>query len=176
MSTLLSFLGKGRADLKTGYRIASYRFDAGFARSVPFFGLALNDYLKPDRLVLVGTAGSMWDVFFERAGGDDDAMLELMSAVEAGQVDDRLLDLPRQQLAAQLGIPVDCLLIPTLATPPSRAKSCAAWPVSCSPVNTSRSTSRTAFATCRCWRWWRLAISAASSASRSMNCITAPSK
>ncbi len=112
MSTLLSFLGKGRADLKTGYRIASYRFDAGFARSVPFFGLALNDYLKPDRLVLVGTAGSMWDVFFERAGGDDDAMLELMSAVEAGQVDDRLLDLPRQQLAAQLGIPVDCLLIP----------------------------------------------------------------
>jgi CRISPR-associated Csx2 family protein len=68
MSTLLSFLGKGRADLKTGYRIASYRFDAGFARSVPFFGLALNDYLKPDRLVLVGTAGSMWDVFFRARG------------------------------------------------------------------------------------------------------------
>jgi CRISPR-associated Csx2 family protein len=87
MSTLISFLGKGRADLKTGYRIASYRFDAGFARSVPFFGLALTDYLKPDRLVLVGTAGSMWDVFFERRATTTTPCCDLMSAVEAGQVD-----------------------------------------------------------------------------------------
>jgi hypothetical protein len=26
----------------------------------------------------------MWDVFFEREGADDDAMLQLMAAVEAG--------------------------------------------------------------------------------------------
>jgi CRISPR-associated Csx2 family protein len=86
MSTLISFLGKGKAPTrKTGYRTASYRFDAGFARSVPFFGMALTDYLKPDRLVLVGTAGSMWDVFFERAGADDDAMLELMAPSRPGR-------------------------------------------------------------------------------------------
>jgi CRISPR-associated Csx2 family protein len=112
INTLISFLGKGKADPQTGYRTATYRFDAGFSRRVPFFGMALTEYLKPDRLVLVGTAGSMWDVFFEREGTDDDAMLHLMAAVEAGQVDEEMLDLPRQELAQQLGIRVDCLLIP----------------------------------------------------------------
>jgi CRISPR-associated Csx2 family protein len=112
INTLISFLGKGKEDRHTGYRTATYRFDAGFARRVPFFGMALTEYLKPDRLVLVGTAGSMWDVFFERGGADDDAMLQLMAAVEAGQVDDALLDLPRRELAQQLGMDVDCLLIP----------------------------------------------------------------
>lgn len=113
INTLISFLGKGKADPHTGYRTATYRFDAGFSRRVPFFGMALTEYLQPDRLVLVGTAGSMWDVFFERQGADDDdAMLHLMAAVEAGQVDQEMLDLPRRELAQQLGIPVDCLLIP----------------------------------------------------------------
>ncbi|HRD94530.1 MAG TPA: TIGR02221 family CRISPR-associated protein, partial [Accumulibacter sp.] len=68
MNTLISFLGKGQPDQQTGYRTTNYRFDAGFSRAVPFFGLALTEYLKPDRLVLVGTAGSMWDVFFHREG------------------------------------------------------------------------------------------------------------
>lgn len=111
MNTLISFLGKGKADARTGYRTANYRFDSGFSRSVPFFGMALTEYLKPDRLILVGTAGSMWDVFFER-GADDDTMLQLMAAVEASEVDDALLDLPRRELAQQLAIHVDCLLIP----------------------------------------------------------------
>ena len=58
MTTLISFLGKGRYE-KDGYRTAKYRFDGAFAREVPFFGMALDDYLKPDRLILVGTSGSM---------------------------------------------------------------------------------------------------------------------
>ena len=111
MTTLISFLGKGKADAHTGYRTANYRFDADFVRQVPFFGLALTEYLKPDRLILVGTAGSMWDVFFP-PGGDDDATLQLMAAVEAGEVTRDMLELPRQELAEQLGISVDCLLIP----------------------------------------------------------------
>jgi hypothetical protein len=176
MNTLISFLGKGQADRQTGYRTATYRFDAGFSRSVAFFGMALTEYLKPDRLILVGTAGSMWDVFFEREGADDDAMLQLMAAVEAGQVDDALLELPRRELAQQLGMPVDCLLIPTPAMPANRPRSCSDWPASSSPARTSSSTSRTASATCRCWRWWRRAIWPASSASRSRNSITAHSK
>ncbi|MBN8447802.1 MAG: TIGR02221 family CRISPR-associated protein [Candidatus Accumulibacter sp.] len=122
MNTLISFLGKGKADPQTGYRTATYRFDAGFSRRVPFFGMALTEYLKPDRLVLVGTAGSMWDVFFEREGTDDDAMLHLMAAVEAGQVDEQMLALPRQELAQQLGIPVDCLLIPYARDPAEQAE------------------------------------------------------
>jgi hypothetical protein len=35
MSTLISFLGKGKADRQTGYRIATYRFDAGFRAQRP---------------------------------------------------------------------------------------------------------------------------------------------
>ncbi len=124
INTLISFLGKGQADPQTGYRTATYRFDAGFSRRVAFFGMALTEYLKPDRLILVGTAGSMWDVFFEREGegADDEAMLQLMAAVEAGQVDDALLDLPRRELAQQLGMPVNCLLIPYARDPGEQAE------------------------------------------------------
>ena len=111
MTTLISFLGKGRLDPQTGYRTATYRFDAGFVRTVPFFGLALAEYLRPERLIVVGTPGSMWDVFFEREGIDDEAVLQLMAATEAGTVNEDLLDLPRQRLGKRLGIPVDCLLI-----------------------------------------------------------------
>jgi len=112
MKTLISFLGKGQTDAQTGYRMANYRFEEGFLRRVPFFGLALTEYLEPGRLVLVGTAGSMWDVFFQRESADDDAVLELMAAVEAGEVDQGLLQLPSHRLAERLGVAVDCLLIP----------------------------------------------------------------
>ena len=71
MTTLISFLGKQQK----GYRTATYRFDAGFVREVPFFGMALAEYLKPDRLILLGTSGSMWDVFFERESKDIDESL-----------------------------------------------------------------------------------------------------
>jgi hypothetical protein len=83
----------------------------GPRRTEAFFGLALTEYLRPHRLILVGTDASMWDVFFDRQGVDDETVLELMAAVEAGQVDEKLLQVPRRQLAEQLGIPVDCFLI-----------------------------------------------------------------
>ena len=111
MATLISFLGKGKVDPKTGYKTASYRFDPDFSRTVPFFGLALTEYLKPERLVLIGTSGSMWDVFFERDGAQDDT-LKLMEAVDAEQVDETLLEAHAHRLEDVLGVPVDCLLIP----------------------------------------------------------------
>ncbi len=110
-TTLISFLGKGRADPKTGYRTATYRFDEGFARIVPFFGLALTEYLKPDRLVLVGTPGSMWDVFFDREGAESDT-IDLIDAVEQNRVDDDLLVKHSLRLEQELGLPVQCILIP----------------------------------------------------------------
>ncbi|MBN8456182.1 TIGR02221 family CRISPR-associated protein [Accumulibacter sp.] len=113
MTTLISFLGKGRLDAqRTGYQETTYRFSADFARSVAWFGLALAEHIKPQRLILVGTRGSMWDVFFERQGNDDDEVLRLMEATEREAVTQDLLDLPRQRLGRQLGIPVVCLLIP----------------------------------------------------------------
>lgn len=116
MTTLISFLGKGKANPLGGYVPATYRFDASFSYAVPFFGLALTKYLKPDRLIVVGTRGSIWDVFFDREGHDDDARLQLMAAVEEATVTEAMLDLPRQQLADQLRIRVDCLLIPYAQT------------------------------------------------------------
>lgn len=109
MTTLISFLGKGRLDLNTGYRTATYRFDAGFARTAPYFGLALTEWLKPQRLVLVGTAGSMWDVFFDQQGDLDEMLIE---AVAAECVTDVMLTRHEKRLTEKLGIPVKCLLIP----------------------------------------------------------------
>lgn len=121
MTTLISFLGKGKADPKTGYRTATYRFDAGFAKTVPFFGLALTEYLKPQRLVLVGTAGSMWDVFFDREGAGNET-LQLMEAVEGERVDQSLLESHARRLEQELGLPVDCLLIPYARDPGEQAE------------------------------------------------------
>lgn len=110
MTTLISFLGKG--DPRKGYRTATYRFNADVAYTETFFGLALTNFLKPDRLILLGTPSSMWEIFFDREGVEGDAMLPLIDAVAAGNVSEHLLHLPRLQLAKRLGIRVDCLLIP----------------------------------------------------------------
>lgn len=111
MTTLISFLGKGNYD-KDGYRSAKYRFDASFMREVPFFGMALDDYLKPDRLILVGTSGSMWDVFFERETSQNDpSLLDLIEAVDADAVDAARLEGHANRLSERLGHPVDCVLI-----------------------------------------------------------------
>jgi CRISPR-associated Csx2 family protein len=110
MTTLISFLGKG--DPQKGYRTASYRFSADVVHTVTFFGLALTKFLKPDRLILLGTPSSMWENFFDCDGVDPALMESLIDPVAAGKVDDLLLERPRQQLADKLGIRVDCLLIP----------------------------------------------------------------
>jgi len=111
MTTLISLIGKSKADPQTGYRKAQYGFEPGFSRTVSFFGLALLDYAKPERLILAGTAGSMWDVFFEHQHTDDEAALALMDAVEKEAVSAPMLAIHEQRLSEKLGIPVQCLLI-----------------------------------------------------------------
>lgn len=109
MTTLISFLGKQQQ----GYRTATYRFDAGYSACVPFFGMALAEYLHPDRLILLGTSGSMWDVFFERQTEDiDDALLRISDAAASNAVTEDLLADHALRLSAKLGYPVECLLIP----------------------------------------------------------------
>lgn len=111
MTTLLSFIGKG--DRKKGYRTANYQFSPDFSRNVPYFGLALQEYLKPGRLILAGTNSSMWDVFFsEQNLGDDELLLEMIDAVEAASVTQAMLQRYDQRLSDKLGLPVTCLLIP----------------------------------------------------------------
>ena len=111
MSTLISFLGKSASNAQTGYRTANYVFEPGFEREVPFFGMALLEYLKPQKLILAGTAGSMWDVFFDHQHTDDDGLLALMEAVPQQAVTAEMLAIHEQRLTEKLGIPVQCLLI-----------------------------------------------------------------
>lgn len=102
MRALVTFLGKAQRLNDRGtanYRQATYRFDDGAEFTSRYIGLALTQRLKPDRLVLFGTASSMWDVLVEDllATGEataaaEDLRLELMAATEKGEVDQPLLD------------------------------------------------------------------------------------
>lgn len=116
MHTLVSFLGKGRENPKTGYREATYRFDDGHTETTAFFGLALTRHLRPDLLVLLGTTASMWDALVEHlAGGEpgEEALrLELMEAVTAQRVDQALLDRIAPLMTRTAGVPVRPLHIP----------------------------------------------------------------
>jgi CRISPR-associated Csx2 family protein len=110
MTTLISFLGKGKETGGT-YKTARYRFPDQI-RTAPFFGLALSGYLQPDRLILAGTVGSMWDVFFEGENAqNDDDLLSLIDAVAASAVDASMLENHTQRLTKKLGYPVHALLI-----------------------------------------------------------------
>lgn len=91
MTVQISFLGKSQLDSKTGYRSARYRFEDGTEVETAFFGPALASKVKPDRLVLLGTSGSMWDTLLENQVSDErleDARLALMDAVREDAVTD----------------------------------------------------------------------------------------
>lgn len=112
--TLVSFLGRARQDPKTGYRTARYRFANGAIHSTPFFGLALREVLNPDQLVLLGTAGSMWDVLIEQfatEGEDEELRLRLIEAATENAVDAALLDAVTPLIERALGVSCKLRLI-----------------------------------------------------------------
>lgn len=90
VTTLISFLGKNRRDPSSGYQRATYEFKAGGREVTPFFGAALMKRIRPDRTLLLGTAGSMWDVL--DLDVESSEWLELQTATERGDVDQALLD------------------------------------------------------------------------------------
>ncbi|MFZ5534448.1 MAG: TIGR02221 family CRISPR-associated protein [Pseudomonadota bacterium] len=114
--TLISLLGRGRDNPTTGYRAATYRFADGTTDTTPFFGLALAQHLKPDALVLLGTAGSMWDVLVENLPGigeaDEALRLELMEVVAEGCVTTELLARAQPLVEQSMGLRVRLELIP----------------------------------------------------------------
>ncbi|GMU46151.1 MAG: hypothetical protein AMXMBFR26_09330 [Porticoccaceae bacterium] len=114
--TLVSFLGRGRVDSRTGYGEAIYRFPDDSTDTTAFFGLALARLLRPDVMVLLGTGGSMWDVLVENLPNIGDAeealRLELMEAVAEGRVTAELLMRARPLVEQSMGRPVRLELIP----------------------------------------------------------------
>ena len=94
MNTLVTFLGRPRKSKDGGYDEATYRFPDGVDRKSAYFGLALAEHLSPDRVVLLGTPGSMWGVLVESLateGDEEDARLTLLEAEEREAVTEDLL-------------------------------------------------------------------------------------
>nr|WP_179210112.1 TIGR02221 family CRISPR-associated protein [Crenothrix polyspora] len=85
---LISFLGK--SPKKDGqYRQANYCFADGSQETARFFSFALNKHIQPERLVMLGTSGSMWDVLCD---DNHDQWAALSEAVEDDSVTQAQLD------------------------------------------------------------------------------------
>lgn len=115
-TTLISFLGRTPKG-ETGYRTTRYHFsDGGETPAVAFFGWALRARLTPQRMVILGTEGSMWDHLFEGDIALGDAQeaerLALIAAVEQKKVSQTQLDALAPALARVLGCELRLVIIP----------------------------------------------------------------
>lgn len=113
--TLISFLGRGNPDRGKRYRQATYEFDAGQRQTTEFFGLGLTRQIKPDRLLILGTTGSMWDVLLFSLGlgqEHDEALLAVTESADADQTTQEELDGLTSVVSGRLGLPVALRLIP----------------------------------------------------------------
>lgn len=112
---LTSFLG--RSPKQEGhYRTTRYDFgDGGPVQECAFFGWALQQRVQPQRFVILGTAGSMWDHLFEGdldlGAREEDKRLALVEAVEQKRVQQSQLDQLAPLLTEHLGCEVQLRLI-----------------------------------------------------------------
>jgi len=115
MHLQLSFLGRVRGE-RGSYQEATYRFPEGREVAASFFGEALRKVVKPERLVVFGTSGSMWQVLLGLAGVWGEPHLELCDELEqacdADRVVQEMLDRLAPLLASPLGCEVRCRLLP----------------------------------------------------------------
>ena len=112
MTTLVSFLGKGQDG--RGYREANYTFDdQNVSENQKYIGLALTHKIQPDRLILLGTTGSMWDVFLESGSdGLEEEWLALSESVKMQTVTQEQLQPFEIYLSEKLNTKTSCILIP----------------------------------------------------------------
>lgn len=114
MHVLVSFLGRTPRN-EDGYRLTTYRLPDGTTEKAAYLGYCLQRWLCPKRLVILGTAGSMWDHLFERdvaLDGHDDKRVALMDAVKDGAVEQTQLDELAPLLAEARGCDVVLRVIP----------------------------------------------------------------
>lgn len=115
MHTLITFLGRSRNDPESGYLTASYQFANGQQEETAYFGLALAHHIQPDRIVMLGTATSMWDVLVEHLALEDEALdlrLQLTMAANNGNITQELLNQAAPLMQEAIGLPVEPHLIP----------------------------------------------------------------
>jgi CRISPR-associated Csx2 family protein len=101
---LISFLGK---PLKRDgqYQQANYDFGNGSYKTGRFFSFALKQHIQPDRLVMLGTSGSMWDVL---CTDNHEQGTDLRKAVETDSVSQTQLDAFAPSVS--LALHIDCQL------------------------------------------------------------------
>lgn len=106
--TLITFLGRTTGGRE--YPVADYQFPDGQVERAAFLGFPLQRWLQTDRLVVLGTAGSMWDHLLEgdiAVEGGETERLELMEQAGAEAVTQAHLD----RVAPMLRRSLDCDLV-----------------------------------------------------------------
>lgn len=115
---LVTFLGRTSRDAG-GYRTTRYRFpDGSESESSAFLGWTLARRLRPDRLIVLGTPGSMWDFLGEQAGiaEGDGGTVELWESLEqsvsAGRVTGNEVEALAPLVSRRVGMEARLHLIP----------------------------------------------------------------
>lgn len=121
MTALLTFLGRVPRTERGSYRRTRYDFgDGGVGEELAFLGWALQRRLRPERMVILGTSGSMWDHLFEgdlALGSAEEASREaLIAAVENSNVQQEQLDPLQDVLSRTVGCSVRLIIIPYCRT------------------------------------------------------------
>ena len=117
MDILVTTLGK-TAKQGGRYSTLNYRFDDGFEFASSFFMQALLEYRKhlgrtPDKVLVLGTASSMWDALLEQTSLDDLELVEtLLRESKSGAVSAGTLKRLGYALAVLFGVDIQCVLIP----------------------------------------------------------------
>jgi CRISPR-associated Csx2 family protein len=116
---LVGFLGRSPKS-EDGYRKTIYRLpDGSSSEPTAVLGWTLLQREQPERMVVLGTAGSMWDFFIESLPlGEDyqDLRLEMMEATASKSVVQELLDRMQKPLTSRLGCDVRLRIVPYGAT------------------------------------------------------------
>lgn len=115
-TTLITLLGRTRK-VENGYTATRYVFsDQTLTEPLAFFGWALQQRIQPQRMVVLGTDGSMWDHLFEGdidlAQDNAEERLALIEATERKQVTQEQLDRLTPYLETRIGCEVKLAIIP----------------------------------------------------------------
>jgi len=112
---LITFIGRSNKS-EEGYKKATYEIEGNIQEPSAFLGFNLQQHLSPNRLIVMGTNGSMWDHLFE---GDIDLgnqfetqRLDLVQSVEDEVVEQSQLAELQPLLSSALGIDVQLQIIP----------------------------------------------------------------
>ena len=116
--TLVTLLGKVKHAQHTNYRTANYYFSENEYDTSRFFGLTLLKNISPDKLIVLGTTGSMWDNLMLEVGIDehyptlDNKILQLGEDAQTDNIQQSTLDELATYVSKILEIPCELKLIP----------------------------------------------------------------